>query len=768
MCVEKVLTHIHTELITQSKKQSSLLLSDAENTMIYQSSTLFLQERTKHIVELCFSSSSSVNKLDLETLQHLDKALDKLYQYQGLAGLILTTNKSTFIVGADITQFLTLFTRPTSELTYWLKYANHIFNRLEDLPVPTVSALTGHVLGGGCECVLATDFRIASTTTSIGLPETKLGIIPGFGGTVRLPRLIGADSAMEAITKGKAYTAEQALKLGIIDAIVEQDILVNSALDTLQSAIQGKLDWKTRRTNKTQPLKLPQAEQKLCFQVAKSIIKNLSGKHYPAPLAAVNTISEAAMMKREQALDVERKHFIELAQSQQAHALIGLFLNDQQLKSSAKQAVQLTLSSFSSVGVIGAGIMGGGIAYQAAAKNMAVVVKDIQQTALDLGLSEAANLLSKQLEKGKIDTQEQAQVLNRITPTLHYAELESVPIVIEAVIENPKVKGSVLAEIEQVVSENTIIASNTSTIPINVLAQSLTKPERFCGMHFFNPVHRMPLVEIIRGKKTSEETIAQVVFLSLKMGKSPVVVNDCPGFFVNRVLFPYLTAFRLLVQDGADFSRIDQVMEQQFGWPMGPAYLLDVVGLDTAHHAQQVMDNSYPERATKVTKDIVTELYNLGLYGQKSRSGFYDYSKQQQKTKSASEQVLTLVKEINSSPVLNDSNEELIDRMMIPMINEVLLCLEQGIVSSAAEADMALVYGLGFPAFRGGVCRYLDQLGMQTYFDKLEKYKHLGPIYQAPPLLITMINNHNTFYSSQYQSRLPKTSVNSCHKGAES
>ena len=175
--------------------------------MIYQSSTLFLQERTKNIVELCFASSGSVNKLDLETLEHLDKALDKLYQYQGLAGVILTTNKSTFIVGADITQFLTLFTRPTSELTYWLKYANHIFNRLEDLPVPTVSALTGHVLGGGCECVLATDFRIASTTTSIGLPETKLGIIPGFGGTVRLPRLIGADSAMEAITKGKAYTA---------------------------------------------------------------------------------------------------------------------------------------------------------------------------------------------------------------------------------------------------------------------------------------------------------------------------------------------------------------------------------------------------------------------------------------------------------------------------------------------------------------------------------------------------------------------------------
>lgn len=735
--------------------------------MIYQSSTLFLQERANRIVELCFSTAGSVNKLDLETLQHLDQALDTLYQYEDLAGLILTTDKASFIVGADITQFLTLFNRPKEELAQWLTFANNLFNRLEDLSVPTVSALTGHVLGGGCECVLATDFRIASTTTSIGLPETKLGIIPGFGGTVRLPRLIGADSAMEAITKGKTYTAEQALKIGLIDAIVEQDVLLNSALDTLQSAIQGKLDWKTRRSNKTHPLTLPQIEQQLCFQVAQSIVKNLSGKHYPAPLAAVNTISEAAMMDRKKALDVERKHFIELAQSQQAHALIGLFLNDQQLKSSAKHVGQPSIDSLSSLGVIGAGIMGGGIAYQAATKNIHVVVKDIQQSALDLGLSEAANLLNKQLEKGKIDPQEQARVLNRIRPTLHYAELESIPMVIEAVVENPKVKGSVLTEIEQVVSENTIIASNTSTIPINLLAQSLTKPERFCGMHFFNPVHRMPLVEIIRGEQTSEETIAQVVSLSLKMGKSPVVVNDCPGFFVNRVLFPYLTAFRLLVQDGADFTRIDQVMEQQFGWPMGPAYLLDIVGLDTVHHAQQVMDNSYPERATSVTNDIVNELYNAGKFGQKSHSGFYDYAEQNKKQRVVSKQTLTLLERMNLPSTLDSTDEALMDRMMIPMINEVLLCLEQGIIASAAEADMALVYGLGFPAFRGGVCRYLDQMGMQTYFSKLERFQHLGPIYKAPPLLFEMINSNKTFYSRQYQSGLPDSPVDTHHKGAK-
>ncbi|TOO50360.1 fatty acid oxidation complex subunit alpha FadB [Vibrio parahaemolyticus] len=720
--------------------------------MIYQADTLQVKEIQDGIAELSFCSPKSVNKLDLATLESLDKALDALTSHQGLKGLMLTSDKDAFIVGADITEFLGLFAKTDAELDQWLQFANSIFNKLEDLPVPTISVLKGHTLGGGCECVLATDMRIGDKTTSIGLPETKLGIMPGFGGCVRLPRVIGADSAMEIITQGKACRADEALKIGLLDAVVETDALYESALQTLTSAINEKIDWQARRKQKTSPLTLSKLESMMSFTMAKGLVAQKAGPHYPAPMTAVITIEEGARFARNEALDIERKYFVKLAKSEEAKALVGLFLNDQYIKGIAKKAAKSASKDTERAAVLGAGIMGGGIAYQSALKGVPVLMKDIAQPSLDLGMTEASKLLNKRLAQGRIDGFKMAGILASITPSLHYAGIENSDVIVEAVVENPKVKAAVLSEVESHVGEDTVITSNTSTIPINLLAQSLKRPENFCGMHFFNPVHRMPLVEIIRGEKTSDETIHRVVAYAAKMGKSPIVVNDCPGFFVNRVLFPYFGGFSMLLRDGADFTKVDKVMERKFGWPMGPAYLLDVVGIDTAHHAQAVMAEGFPERMGKQGRDAIDALFEANKYGQKNGNGFYSYTidKKGKPKKTFTEDILPVLADVCADKQEFDE-QTIIQRMMIPMINEVVLCLQEGIIATPQEADMALVYGLGFPPFRGGVFRYLDSVGIAEFVEMAKQHAELGAMYHVPKMLIDMAAKGESFYGAQQQ-----------------
>ncbi|EUD12753.1 fatty acid oxidation complex subunit alpha FadB [Providencia alcalifaciens] len=700
--------------------------------MLYQSETISIQWLKKGIAELVFNSSGPINKLDTHTVASLDEAVAILEQQSDLQGVILRSDKPAFIVGADIKEFLSLFEASKETLSDWLGYANSIFNRLEDLPVPTISAINGYALGGGCECVLATDFRIASPDARIGLPETKLGIMPGFGGSVRLPRLIGLDSALEIITAGKDVSGPQALKLGLVDAVVETEKLPQAALQIIEQAISGALDWRQVRQPKLEPLKLSALEQAMNFNVAKGMVYQVAGKHYPAPMSAVNTIEKAANCTREEALKHETAAFVPLAHSDVARALVSVFLNDQSVKSTSKK-IAGSATAPTQAAVLGAGIMGGGIAYQSASKGVPVLMKDISDKSLDLGVNEAKKLLNGQFERGKITADKMATTLASIHPSLSYAGIENAQVIVEAVVENPKIKAAVLSEVESLITSETILASNTSTIPITELANSLKRPENFCGMHFFNPVHRMPLVEIIRGKKTSDSTIAKVVSYANKMGKTPIVVNDCPGFFVNRVLFPYFAGFNLLLQDGADFREIDKIMEKEFGWPMGPAYLLDVVGIDTAFHAEQVMAQGFPQRMQKVGKNAIDIMFEQQRFGQKNGKGFYQYEKDKKgKPKKIddpqTDELLNVIRQSKRS----FTKEEIIARMMAPMVNEVVRCLEEGIIQSPSDADIALVYGLGFPPFRGGVFCYLDTLGSQSYVKTAESYSHLSPLYQVP------------------------------------
>ncbi|MCC5882391.1 MAG: fatty acid oxidation complex subunit alpha FadB [Halomonas sp.] len=725
--------------------------------MIYQGNAITVARGTKNggddVAMLTFDlQGESINKLSSAVVAELDEAIQAIRGESGLKGLVIGSAKDAFIVGADITEFQSMFGKGSDFLESMLMKVHDIFNAIEDLPFPTVTAINGLALGGGCEVTLTTDFRVMGEKAKIGLPETKLGILPGWGGCVRLPRMIGSDNAVEWIAGGTENRADAALKVGAVDAVVPNDQLEAAALDILARANAGELDYQARRADKTGPLKLNAIEQMMAFETAKGFVAGKAGPHYPAPVEAIKVIQKGAGEERTRAQAIEAKAFVKLAMTDVAFNLVGLFMNDQVVKKKAakfeKQAREVKQTA-----VLGAGIMGGGIAYQSASKGTPILMKDIKEEAIELGLKESRKLFAKQVERSKLTTEQMAEKLTLIRPTLSYGDFGHVDLVVEAVVENPKIKDAVLTEVEGQVGEDTILTSNTSTISITRLAQNLKRPENFCGMHFFNPVHRMPLVEVIRGEKTGDAAVAATVAYARAMGKTPIVVNDCPGFLVNRVLFPYFGGFSLLVEQGADFQRVDKVMEK-FGWPMGPAYLLDVVGMDTAVHANEVMAEGFPDRMARDSKTAIQVMYENERLGQKNDKGFYAYEEDRKgKPKKVSDdKAYELVKQVVVSEK-EFSDEDIIARMMVPLCLETVRCLEDNIVETPAEADMALIYGIGFPPFRGGALRYIDAMGVAEFVKLAEGLaEELGPLYAPTDKLRKMAEAGERFYSTQAQS----------------
>lgn len=716
--------------------------------VIYQGQMLSCRREADGIVEMRFDAQSdAVNKFDQQTLSEFKAAVAAISALQGVRGLVVTTGKRDFFVGADITEFVGYFRQSEEFLVGWLKDANATFSALEDLPYPTVSCIDGFALGGGFELALSTTYRVASAAAQVGLPETQLGIFPGFGGTVRLPRLIGADNAIEWIAGGKKYKADEALKVGAVDAVVRDAAdLLAAARALIEEAHSGRRDWRARQKQKTSALRLNKIEAGMVFVGAKGFVGGQAGPHYPAPVAAIEVIEKGAGLSRDQALPIESQGFAKMAKTPTARHLVGLFLGEQFLKKKAKTLTKAQTRKVEKAGVLGAGIMGGGVAYQSASKNIPIVMKDIRDEALQLGMDEAGKLFSKLVEKKRLKVDEMAVGLSRIRPTLSYDELRGCDLVVEAVVENATVKKNVLAETESLLAADAILTSNTSTISITGLAQELKRPENFCGMHFFNPVHKMPLVEVIRGAKTGDAAVAATVSYALAMGKTPVVVNDCPGFLVNRILFAYFGGFVDLLRAGVDFVRIDKVMEK-FGWPMGPAYLLDVVGIDTAHHASEVMASGFPERMKFAAGNAIARLYAEKRFGQKNGVGFYKYGVDK-KGRPVKEQD-PAVAEILAAGVTEKrevTDEEIVQQMMLPMVLESSRCLEDKIVDSPIETDMALIYGLGFPAFRGGIFAYADDIGASMLGQWSDKLSVHGPLYQFNKQMKNMRESNTTFY----------------------
>ena len=715
--------------------------------MLFQGKA-FRLTREDNTLELHFDTEDNrVNVFNRPALDEFGQALDAIEAEDNVAGLILSSGKSVFVAGADINEFLGYFQQPDAVLRNMLDEVNAMFNRLEDLPFPTVAAINGEAQGGGFEVVLACDFRLMVPAARVGLPEVKLGIMPGWGGSVRLPRIIGVDNAVEWMCTGSAKKAAVALADGAADAVVPAEELLDAARALIASVIAGDIDIQARRQRKTGPLLLSDLERTMAIESAKGVVGAKAGPHYPSPLTIIDTIAKHGTKSRAEALPIESANFVKLAKTDVAESLVGIFLNDQQLKRIAREQTQVA-GTVSRAAVLGAGIMGGGIAYQSASNGVPIVMKDIREDAIQAGLDEAGKLLGGQVARGRLKPEGVPAVLNAIQPALSYGEFGGVDLVVEAVVENAKIKQGVLAEVEKHVGDETIIATNTSTISVNLLAEALERPENFCGMHFFNPVHRMPLVEVIRAEQSSEHAIATTVAYAQAMKKTPIVVNDCPGFLVNRILFAYFGGFNRLVADGGNIAAIDKAMER-FGWPMGPAYLLDVVGLDTGKHAAAVMAAGFPDRMAAEGETVIDAMFAADRLGQKNGKGFYRYEmdKRGKPRKLPDEAGEAVVAAVQGSQQ-EFSPEEIVDRLMIPMCIEAARCLEDNIVGTAAEVDMGLVYGVGFPPFRGGALKHVDKQGLQAFCARADELSALGALYAPTEAMRVMATAGDTYHQS--------------------
>jgi 3-hydroxyacyl-CoA dehydrogenase / enoyl-CoA hydratase / 3-hydroxybutyryl-CoA epimerase / enoyl-CoA isomerase len=693
------------------------------------------------IAELCFDrQNESINKFDAGTIAELKSATDAIRGTPGVRGVLVTSAKEVFIVGADIFEFTTMFAQPVAQIEAHIARKNAVFTAFQDLDVPSVTAINGLALGGGFEMALTCDARVMSESTQVGLPEVSLGLFPGFGGTVRLPRVTSSGVAIDWISSGKPQSAQSALAAGAVDALAAPEALRSTAESLLESLIASG-DWRARREVRRGPFRA----DAMAFLKAKEALAK-GALHQPAALAAVELMEAAAGLSRDEALKLENAAFAKITRTQAANSLIQIFINDQAVKKKSKGYAKIA-RKVKGAAVLGAGIMGGGIAYTSAVRGTRVVMKDIAQSALDLGVSEAKKLLSRQVESGRMKADKAEAVLADIRPTLDYSGFESVDIVVEAVVENMKVKKTVLTEVEKRVGPNTIIASNTSSLSISEMAGVLAHPENFVGMHFFNPVPVMPLVEVIRGPNTSELAAATVATYASAMGKTPIVVKECPGFLVNRILTPYLIGFLRALHDGADYVAIDRVMES-FGWPMGPAYLQDVVGMDTLLHVLQVISEGFADRMKITFPHAVELMVQHKRLGQKSGTGFYRYERDPKgkPRKETDPRTAQLLASAQPGGLRQFADQELLERLMLPMIIEAVRCLEEGIADSAAEVDMSLLLGLGFPRHVGGPLKYADWLGLKNVVARCEAYSPLGALYSVTAGMRAAALSGKTFY----------------------
>lgn len=714
---------------------------------MYQGQSIRAHRIEGGFVELCFDrEGDQINKLDARTVRELGEATAAIAAAMDIRGVLVSSAKSVFIVGADITEFGEMFKQPVEELAASTARSNTVFTAFQDLMVPSVVAINGFALGGGLEMALAACFRVMSIQAQVGLPEVKLGLFPGFGGTVRLPRVADAQVAIDWIASGKPQNAQAALEAGVVDGVAEPEQLRAAALALLARAAEGEVDWRGRQARKRSPLPLSAAEADAIFGRAKLQVAKSSGKHQPAALAATELMERCARLDGARSLAEEALAFARVAKTQAADAMVQTFLCDQVLKKLFKQHAR-NARPVKQGAVLGAGIMGGGIAYTSALRGTPVRLKDIAQAQLDLGTGEARKQLSKLVKGGRLPQEKADAVLASIAAQLTYTGFDGVDVVIEAVVENLGLKHKVLAELEGVVRSDTVIASNTSSLRIDDIAAPLARPENFVGMHFFNPVPVMPLVEVIRGSKTSDAAVSTAVGYAVAMGKTPIVVKDCPGFLVNRILTAYMRGFLQLVADGADFERVDQVMEA-FGWPMGPAYLEDVVGIDTGAHVSDIISAGYAERMPPLKGDALRLMAQHKRYGQKNGIGFYRYESDPngKPRRSVAEDTRALLATIQPDVPREFSEQEIVERMMLPLIIEAAHALEEGVVGSPVELDMALLLGIGFPAYLGGALKYVDWLGAAQVCDRAAAYAHLGKAYEPTRQLRAMAATGGKYY----------------------
>jgi len=660
---------------------------------------------------------SQAVQTDLETL------LAQLRARNDLRGLILRSGKpGMFIAGADLKEMGGAAGDPEQKRRV-VHRGLAIIAGLESLPYPTVAAIEGPCLGGGLELALGFDFRVASThpKTELGFPEVRIGLFPGWGGTQRLQRVIGPATAAEMICGGDSIKPERARQLGLVFDAVPPERLLDEARRVLDWAQQTG-EWRDARRRKQQPVGLSEEQRSYTFAVARAVVMEKTKGQFPAPVAALDAMAEGCNLPLEEALQIETEKFLPLLGSPISRNLIAVFFMTGRLQKDpgvADSSVQP--QPVERVGVLGAGLMGAGIAGAHVRRGIPVMMLDSDAQALAKGVAANVKVLQARIDSGRATQTDLVQALGRLSTTQTLGALADRDLVVEAIVENEAMKTALYGQLQPILKPDAILASNTSTISITRMARAWARPENFAGLHFFNPVDRMQLVEVIRGEKTSDPTVVTLVALAKRIGKTPIVVRDCPGFLVNRILFPYINESLALLEEGANPRAIDKAATA-FGMPMGPITLNDLVGLDTAMYAGRVVNTAFADRA-KPTR-VLDELVQAGRLGQKTGAGFYSYGKG---SRGADDPYLaTLLERLGARP-RDFPQGELQDRLFLPMLAEASRVLTEGIVREPGDVDMGLILGIGFPAFRGGLLRWADSLGLPAVIEMLHRYESLGP-----------------------------------------
>jgi 3-hydroxyacyl-CoA dehydrogenase / enoyl-CoA hydratase / 3-hydroxybutyryl-CoA epimerase len=674
---------------------------------------------------------SRVNILGSAVLARLDELLGELEEAarSGVvrAVVVRSGKDGSFIAGADVKEIASVADAAEGEAG--AAAGQRIFRRLDRLPVPTVAAVDGVCLGGGTELILACDARIASDRpeTKIGLPEIRLGIIPGFGGTTRLPRVVGLSDALGMILTGSPVAARKAQRIGLISERMHPGVLYDRAHDLALELANGAPPPRPRKPLMKRALDGTAVGRRMVLRQARRQVLRETKGHYPAPLAALHVMRRSAKLQLDAALAVEAEAVGRLVVSDVSRNLLHVF----NLLEAAKKAGPAGAAprGVARVAVLGAGVMGGGIAQLLAYRGLDVRLKDISADALGQGLRHAREMFDRLVRRGRIDRRDTVRYMDAIAPSLEYSGFGTADLVIEAVVERMDVKQQVLREAESHVKPGCVLTSNTSSLSITEMQAVLERPADFAGMHFFNPVHRMPLVEVIRGGATADETIATVVALARRLDKTPVVVQDGPGFLVNRILAPYLNEAGWLLAEGAGIPEIDRAL-RRFGMPMGPLRLLDEVGLDVARHAGGVMHAAFGDRLEP--PPAIVRLGDTGLLGRKGGRGFYHYERGRERGVNDA-----IYEQLGLPRKREPLDREIIqDRCLLVMVNEAARILEEGIVATAGDVDTAMITGTGFPPFRGGLLRWADALGMRAVLQRLERLaaEH-GRRFEPAPLI---------------------------------
>lgn len=681
----------------------------------------------------------SMNTLKDTFADEVGRLMNQLESNSDVKGVVFISGKpGSFIAGADINMINDCDTAADAESL--ARKGQAMFDRIEQLKVPVVAAINGACLGGGLELAMACHVRVATdnSKTQLGLPEVQLGLLPGSGGTQRLPQLVGVQQGITMMLTGKQLRAKQAQKAGLVDEVVPESILLDAAI---KHALKAKPKAKKAQLKGiSKVLEATSYGRNIIYKKASEQAQKKAQGNYPAIDKIIDSVRAGVEKGRDAGLDKEARSFGELAMTRESFQLRQIFFATTEMKKETG-ADGVKPADIHRVGVLGGGLMGGGIAYVTAAKaGLPARIKDISHEGITHALHYSYERLNKKVKRRHMRRAEMEHTMLSLSGTLDYSGFERVDVVIEAVFEDLDLKQKMVADIEQNAKPETIFATNTSSLPITQIAAKAQRPENVIGLHYFSPVDKMPLAEIITHEGTSNETIATTVALAKKQGKTPIVVKDGAGFFVNRILAPYMNEAARLVLAGEPIEHVDKAL-LKFGFPVGPVTLLDEVGIDVGAKVAAILRKELGERFEPPA--AFDKLIDDDRKGKKNQKGFYQYGKDV-KGKPVDKSVYSL---LNIEPQQKLEREEIAELCVLPMLNEAAYCLQEGIIRSPRDGDIGSVFGIGFPPFRGGPFRYMDEMGIGALVAKLEKLaEQRGDRYKPAPLLVEMAEQQRRFY----------------------